>query len=372
MQKQAGKKPRLLLILLSLIVAGFLLSAGSCTISPAALDSFIKQGLAQGLMTSEQARLIREAVSSFQSESQPFTAEEERAIGRVVAAAVLAKYPVYEQPDLAIYLNKLGQGLAFYSDRPHMLGGYHVIVLDSKEAHAIAAPGGYVLITRGLLKLIESEDMLAALLAHEISHVALGHGLASLTSRRMGELAAYYATLSAMLAQKGDREALALMQAAVRDFVDLVSVQGYSQAMEFEADGAAVKMLASAGYRPMAMGMLVKALEGSESEEVRQYSMLHPLPQDRLRRIEALVQDVMENERARLRRMGVTKLAGYLRRTPAQGLMLGWPAAGMGVTDSDFELVSGLASGFDAGPIDLRVPPAMIHEERFARMRELF
>lgn len=361
MQKGAGNGPRLLLVVFSMMVTGFLLSAGSCTISPNALDALIMQGLAQGMMTPEQARLIREALSSFQSESKPFTAEEERAIGRVVAAAVLAKYPAYEQPDLAVYLNKLGQGLAFFSNRPHMLGGYHVIILDSEEAHAIAAPGGYVLITRGLLKLTESEDMLAALLAHEISHAALGHGLASLTSKRMGELASYYAALSAMLAPQSDRGSLALMQAAVRDFVDLVSVQSYSQAMEFEADATAVKMLASAGYRPMAMGMLVRALEGSDSEAVRQYSMLHPEPEERLRRIEALVLDVMESERARLRRLGVTKLAGYLRRTAAQGLLLGWPAAGMGMADSDFE-------AFEASS----VPPAIIREERFARMRELF
>ncbi|MCX8012770.1 MAG: M48 family metalloprotease, partial [Rectinema sp.] len=282
MPRRSRTAARFLFLIIAVMTGGLFLSAGSCTISPVALDALIAQGLAQGLIASDEARLIREAVASLQSESQPFTAAEERAVGRVVAAAVLAKYPVYDQPELAAYVNKIGQGLAFFSDRPNLLGGYHVIILDSSEVHAIAAPGGYLLITRGLLRLIESEDMLAALLAHEISHVALGHGLASLTSRRMGELAAYYAAISAMATDQGNRESAALLQAAMRDFVDLVSVQGYSQAMEFEADAATVRILAAAGYRPMAIGMLVQALEQSDSEEVRQYSMLHPLPEDRL------------------------------------------------------------------------------------------
>jgi Zn-dependent protease with chaperone function len=125
--------------------------------------------------------------------------------------------------------------------------GYHILILDSEEAHAFAAPGGFVLITRGLLKLTTSEDMLAALLAHEISHSALGHGLVSLASYRMGDLAMYYAALSTQQANADNKETAALLSAAVHDFVSLISVQGYSQAMEFEADAEAMRMLYETG-----------------------------------------------------------------------------------------------------------------------------
>ena len=260
----------------------------SCTISPEALQLFLDQALLQGMITPEQARLIREAALSFQAESRPFTYEEEYEIGRVVAAAVLSQYPVYNQPALTEYVNKIGQGLAFFSARPLLPHGYHILILDSEEAHAFAAPGGFVLITRGLLRLASSEDMLAALLAHEISHAALGHGLVSLSSYRMGELAMQYATLSTQQANPDNKEAAALLSAAVHDFVVLISVQGYSQTMEFEADAEAMRILYLAGYKSSALEDFIQALENSHDERTRQYSMQHPLPVERVKRIKAI------------------------------------------------------------------------------------
>jgi len=52
--------------------------------------------------------------------------------------------------------------VVLYSDRPEIYAGYHFLVLDSDEINALAAPGGFIFITKGLLNLCRNEDMLAA------------------------------------------------------------------------------------------------------------------------------------------------------------------------------------------------------------------
>lgn len=358
--KGAARSRMLAVSLIILLTASFLTS---CTVSPEALQLFLNQALLQGMVTPEQARLIREAARSFQTESRPFTYEEEYAIGRVVSAAVLSQYPVYNQPELTAYVNKIGQGLAFFSARPLLPQGYHILILDSEEAHAFAAPGGFVLITRGLLRLATSEDMLAALLAHEISHTALGHGLVSLASYRMGDLAMYYAELSTQRANSDNKEAAALFSAAVHDFVSLISVQGYSQTMEFEADAEAMRMLYEAGYRNSALKDFIHVLANSQDERIQQYSMQHPLPAERLTRI-GVIERQYAQAAAHAAQQERSRRAASLLRAESESMDIGYPAAARSVFELGAEMVDGEAT---------RVAPLeLIRQRRFEAMQQLF
>ena len=334
----------------------------SCTISPEALQLFLNQAQLQGMITPEQARLIREAAKSFQTESRPFSYEEEYAIGRVVAAAVLSQYPVYDQPELSAYVNRIGQGLAFLSARPLLPRGYHIAILDSDEALAFSAPGGLVLITRGLLRLAGSEDMLAALLAHEVSHAALGHGLVSLASYRMGDLAMYYAALSTQEANADTRETAALFSAAVHDFVSLISVQGYSQTMEFEADAEAIRMLYEAGYTTAALEQYIRVLGSSQDENVKLYSSQHPLPEDRISRLAALERQY-EQAAAHVAWLDYARRYSILSRLEGATFDPGYPSACLSALEPSPEM-SNNTSGV--------APLALIRRERFEKMRRLF
>ncbi len=314
------------------------------------------------MITPEQARLIREAAKTFQTESRPFTYEEEYAVGRVVSAAVLSQYPLYNQSTLNAYVNRIGQGLAFLSARPLLPHGYHIAVLDSEEVLAFSAPGGFVLITRGLLKLTASEDMLAALLAHEISHTALGHGLVSLASYRMGDLAMYYAALSTQEAKPDTKEIAALFSAAVHDFVSLISVQGYSQTMEFEADAEAIRMLYESGYNPSALEEFIRVLESSQDENVKQYSSQHPLPEDRVSRLLSLEEQYKQamSHRAWL---SFTRRYSALFRLEGESFDPGYPASERSVLEPGAEMTNN-TSGV--------APLVLVRRERFASMRALF
>jgi beta-barrel assembly-enhancing protease len=60
---------------------------------------------------------------------------------------------------------------------PETFGGYHFLILDSDEINAFAAPGGLIFVTRGMLRCCDSEDAVAAVLAHEVGHVQHQHGI---------------------------------------------------------------------------------------------------------------------------------------------------------------------------------------------------
>ncbi|HHF43560.1 MAG TPA: peptidase M48, partial [Candidatus Aminicenantes bacterium] len=113
------------------------------------------------LSQKDKASLLRVA-KALRSSFADITEEEEYYIGRSVAATILATYPALNNSRLTRYVNRVGQAVGVYSDRPEIFAGYHFLVLDSNEINAMAAPGGFIFITKGLLRLCRNEDMLAA------------------------------------------------------------------------------------------------------------------------------------------------------------------------------------------------------------------
>jgi predicted Zn-dependent protease len=100
--------------------------------------------------------------------------EQEIALGREQDAQVVAQYGLYDDRDLAVYVEDLGQSLAAVSQRAELK--YHYRVLDDDEVNAFALPGGYIYLPRGILAYFNSEDQLAGVMAHETAHVVARHG----------------------------------------------------------------------------------------------------------------------------------------------------------------------------------------------------
>ena len=86
------------------------------------------------------------------AEQTQFTEKDEYYIGRSAAAIILKTQKVYENQKATDYINLLGTTLTLYSDRPETYGGYHFLILDSGEVNGFAAPGGFILVCRGLLR----------------------------------------------------------------------------------------------------------------------------------------------------------------------------------------------------------------------------
>jgi len=117
------------------------------------------------------------------SEKYGFTLEEEREIGFQSAISLIKKYGHYKNKPVNDYVNFIGNNIVSkVSKRPDI--NYKFIVLDTDEINAFAAPGGFVFITKGAVKVIYNEAELASVIGHEIAHVEEGHGLEAIASNK--------------------------------------------------------------------------------------------------------------------------------------------------------------------------------------------
>jgi predicted Zn-dependent protease len=215
-----------------------------------------------GMISDDEADSITRGAQAVQKTWQDLTPEQEYYIGRAVAATVFETYQPLDAPEANAYLNLLGQSLAVFSERPETFGGYHFLLLDSGEVNAFAAPGGLILVTRGMVQCCENEDELAAVLAHEICHVQEKHGLRAIKQGRLTEAFTIIASESAK--QLGSEELASLtreFESSVGDVVMTLTTSGYSRTQERDADAAAVKLLKRAGYPRAAMITMLERMD---------------------------------------------------------------------------------------------------------------
>lgn len=242
------------------------------------------------IIDSDEVRDAMDIAGSFSHASHKMTDIEEYYLGRSVAATVLDIYTPRNDPELQEYVNLVGGVVAFASPRPVLYNGYHFMVLDSDEINAIACPGGDILVCRGLLNLADNEDELAAILAHEVAHVALGHGVAAIGQARWMEFGTTVAEKSAD--RWGDEE----IENAAEDYGDMVEdvvstilTRGYGREAEYQADSLAVHILAAAGYAPSALSSVLEKMDGLTDRSGPGFWRTHPSPSDRLDKLEEVI-----------------------------------------------------------------------------------
>jgi predicted Zn-dependent protease len=230
---------------------------------------------------------------------ETMSAEDAYYLGRAVAANILEHYrPYLGNPALTAYLNKICRAITLNSPQLSLFNGYHVLLLDSNEINALATSGGHIFITRGLANIATSEDALAAVLAHEIAHIQLGHGLSLVKEMKLtNELSA--------VAERAGREASAvagveaqqmnLFANSVRDMVNTMVKNGYSRPQEFAADAAAISLLVGAGYDPAALIEVLQVLEREQAHSPGGFNSTHPTPAQRLSYVERSLRTLSKN-----------------------------------------------------------------------------
>lgn len=215
----------------------------------------------KGVVTSEQLDAIEETGQAFRSSFQDLTDEEEYYLGRAVTAQILTRYPLRADDALTEYVGRVGRAVSAYSSRPEVYGGYRFAILDDASVNAFAAPGGIILVTRGLLELVPDEEALAGVLAHEVVHVAERHGLASIKKSRLTEA---FAVLGRNAGTTLDRKELLqlvdLFDGAVGDVFRTLVESGYNRSQEDDADEGAMTIVKALGYRSDGLPEFLDAL----------------------------------------------------------------------------------------------------------------
>ncbi|MDR0289387.1 MAG: M48 family metalloprotease [Treponema sp.] len=224
-------------------------------------------------------------------DEEEITPQDAYFLGRAVAANILSVYKPYTQnQELTRYLNRICQTIAINSPQPEMFNGYHVIVLDSNEFNAFASPGGHILITKKLVDAAASEEMLAAVIAHEFAHILLQHGVNLVAEMRLNDALNATADRAAGIAARESKEAAraVLFRSSVTKLADAMMKSGYAQPQEFEADATAITLLAAAGYNPGAMVEMLKILQQTQGSQRGGFNSTHPSPAQRLANAERM------------------------------------------------------------------------------------
>jgi predicted Zn-dependent protease len=243
-----------------------------------------------GYITQDQAQSLGRGIDAVEKTFQDITPEQEYYLGRAVAANLLQDSHPLDASAANAYLNTVGQTLAMASDRPETFGGYHFLLLDSDQINAFAAPGGLILVTRGMVGLCASEDALAAVLAHEIGHVQAKHGLRAIKSGRLtSALTVLAAEGASQFGSQDLKQLVADYAGSIGDITSTLVTNGYSRALEKEADEAAVAILERVGYNPRALADMLQAMDRELVPGGLDFAKTHPDPQDRIREIQPLV-----------------------------------------------------------------------------------
>ncbi|MFB3926367.1 MAG: M48 family metalloprotease [Syntrophales bacterium] len=204
------------------------------------------------------------------------------------------------------YIEKLGNKIASQNSSTYFR--FRFSIVNSSAVNAFATPGGYVYLNKGLITLVENENELAGVLAHEIAHVNARHIASQIEkSQKIG-----IATLAAIVAGAflggggtGSEAALGISM-ATSGALQLK----FSRENEEEADRLGMNYLVAAGYDGRGMLDFLKIMKNYEfySNAIPSYFLTHPGTDERIHYIDGLLQ-------ARYRRYGgSTNIIGGLKR----------------------------------------------------------
>jgi predicted Zn-dependent protease len=243
-----------------------------------------------GTVTPQQAQSMKTVGETAGKAMEKLTPENEYYIGRAVAASLLKATKPYDNSALNKYLNTLGQTLAAASDKPETYGGYHFLAMDSAEVNAFAAPGGLILVSRGLLRCCKSEDALAAVLAHEVGHIQGEHAINAIKKSRLTTAFTTLATEAGKnLAGEQVAQLTTAMEGSISDITSTLVNSGFSRKYENQADEAAVTIMKRVGYNPTALKDMLVEMEKHMKPGEAGFAKTHPDPKDRIKNIEPLL-----------------------------------------------------------------------------------
>ena len=179
--------------------------------------------------------------------------DKERKMGDSAAKEIESSAKIVTGP-VADWVQSVGQRLVAQSDGEFK---YSFKVIDSPEINAVALPGGHIYIFTGIRKIARTDDELAAVLAHEITHAEQHH-----YARQYSKASKRGALLGVLGAVVG----LPSVAAQAVGLADFYATQRYSRVLETEADKMGLTRMAKAGFNPQGM---VTLLENMDKEQKR-------------------------------------------------------------------------------------------------------
>ncbi|MBI5967658.1 MAG: M48 family metalloprotease, partial [Deltaproteobacteria bacterium] len=206
------------------------------------------------------------------------TIQQERELGEKVLQEVKKRWSIVQEPYVNIYVTRIGKRI-LQSIEPQPFE-YQFYILNTPDINAFAVPGGKVFLNSGLILLVENEDELAGVMAHEIGHVIARHIAKRSEKATKISLAALGAILAGIFLGGQAAGAIATTTVAASETAFLK----YSREDEEEADYLGLKFMEQAGYDRRGMITMLKKLrrmQGPAAGDPPPYLLTHPAIEER-------------------------------------------------------------------------------------------
>lgn len=196
-------------------------------------------------------------------------------IGREAAAELEKEQGLVSDPAALARVTRIGRRIAAVTEEPDLPWSFKI--LNQQQANAVALPGGFVYVTKGMLDYVKSEDELAGVIAHEANHVAHHHAKAGI-ERAMAR---------GLLVELATRRSSETLRQAAGIALDLQLREGYRD-KEYEADRFGVTYAHRAGYRARGLRDLLQQLHEKQGDPHRVTWLLqsHPPLSKRVERLD--------------------------------------------------------------------------------------
>jgi predicted Zn-dependent protease len=158
-------------------------------------------------------------------------------VGEESARSMAAEMGVIDDPELNAYVEAIGRRMIPFAPRRNFDYTFHIV--DQAAPNAFALPGGYIYVSRGLLTLVNSEDELACVIGHEITHAAERHAA-------------------------GRQEYMRRMNPLSMGYMRAGKVAAYGRDQERDADRGGQMIAARAGFDPLGMATFLQDMDAME------------------------------------------------------------------------------------------------------------
>jgi hypothetical protein len=238
---------------------------------------------------------LAHAQTPIKTHGNKFSPADDVKLGREAAGEAEKKLQLVNDPQLGSYLERVGERLvaAIPPEFQHSEFQYSFKLVNAKEINAFALPGGPMYVHTGMIEAARTEDEMAGVMAHEISHVALRHGTAQVTKAQK------YSMLSGILGMGGQ-----IMGGPIGSIAQMgaqgvgVYLLKFSREYETEADLLGARIMAQAGYDPRELANMFKTIESQGSSGGPGFLSDHPSPKDRYAKINQEAQMLKVNTTA--------------------------------------------------------------------------
>lgn len=217
-----------------------------------------------------------------------FSIGDERKAGQELLYTIRKVVKLVDDPDIYQYFKALGKEVLVVADGHYF--DYRFFIINNKEFNAFAAPSGLIFFNTGLIEVVDTEDELVSVLAHEVGHAVSRHIASQIEKGTVVNFATLGLALAALALGGGDvAPALFVGSIAAGKSFQL----SFSRHDEEEADRLAYEWMKQMGRDPRDLESMLRTMRRitryKMGKTVPQYLLTHPNPEIRLDYVQSLL-----------------------------------------------------------------------------------